>query len=116
MQSLTNDREVDCDCEQRFGADLAVVQSGVVISGSTDGQRPDGAARAVFSLEPQVGGVRIPADRENVQVRLSNPRDLPARTGVGRVKWGFPGVARSYRMRYVSRLRTEAYFRGDCSR
>ena len=81
------------------------------MSGSADGQSPDSAAGAVFGLEPQVSGVRIPTDGENVQVRLPNPGYLPARTGVVQVKWGPLGVSRSYRKRYVSRLRTEAHFR-----
>ena len=73
----TDHVELDGHGRLGFGADLAVVQPGVVAAGAVDGQRPDGAAGPVERLEAQVSRVGVPAGREDVQVRLSDPRHLP---------------------------------------
>ena len=63
----------------RRGRHLALVDAGVSELGVPDLQRPVLGLWGVGGHEALVGGVRVPADRQQVNVVMSDPRHLRVR-------------------------------------
>lgn len=60
----------------RLRGDLALVDAGVALLSPLDVERPVVRLRRVGRLEPLVARVRVPADGEDVQVAVTDPRNL----------------------------------------
>uniref|UniRef100_A0A182R067 Uncharacterized protein n=1 Tax=Anopheles farauti TaxID=69004 RepID=A0A182R067_9DIPT len=73
---LTYDAERDEEAAYRLGRYLALVDAGVPLLGPLDLKRPVVDVFVMRRLEPLVGGVRVAADGEYVDVPVSDPRDL----------------------------------------
>jgi hypothetical protein len=73
---LTNDVQMDEVAHVWGCADLALVDAWVSVLWVLDLQGPVFTVRVVYSTEPLVTCVRIPAHREQVDVAMSHPRHL----------------------------------------
>ena len=63
--------------EDGSAGDLADVESTVLRHHGLDGEAPVSAVRQVTGLVPQVGGVGVPAHRQQVEAVLPQPGDGP---------------------------------------
>lgn len=70
---LTNDIQVDRVADGWGGADLTLVNTGVLLLRVADPETPVFRVRGVDRLEPLVTGVRVPAYSQQVDVPVSHP-------------------------------------------